>query len=76
MDKVLGRLERMGMKRCSPKMAKSPKGKDYWLNQVGSPKKKMTHERPGGQTVAYETLLKKWSMSRAKKVAKIKRDNL
>jgi glycerol transport system substrate-binding protein len=76
MDKVLGRLERMGMKRCTPKLAKSPKGKDYWLNQAGSPKKKMTHERPGGQTVAYETLLKKWSMSRAKKVAKIKRDNL
>ncbi|MEE2745234.1 MAG: carbohydrate ABC transporter substrate-binding protein, partial [Bdellovibrionota bacterium] len=74
MDRVLGRLERLGMKRCSPKLEKNPKGRDYWLSQPGSPKAKMATERPMGQTVAYETLLKEWSMSKAKKVARAKRN--
>ncbi len=73
MDRIMGRLERIGMKRCAPKMAKSPKGRDFWLSQPGSPKALMSIEKPKGKTVAYKKLLREWSLKRAKKVARVKK---
>jgi len=64
MDNVMGRLERVGMKRCSPKL-NPKKSQSYWLNQPGSPKPKLANEKPQGQTVAYEDLLQAWKEGRA-----------
>ncbi|SMF59985.1 ABC transporter substrate-binding protein [Pseudobacteriovorax antillogorgiicola] len=60
MDSVLKRLQRAGMKRCEPKLAKNPKGSEYWLKQPGSPKPKLANEKPKGQTIPYDQLLKQW----------------
>ena len=60
MDKILGRLERMGMKQCAPKLASKPKGAEYWLKQPGSPKPKLANEKPKGKTVPYDKLVKSW----------------
>lgn len=60
MDKVLGRLERAGMKRCAPKLAKKPKGKKYWFAQEGSPKPKLANEKPPGKTIPYDEMIKQW----------------
>jgi glycerol transport system substrate-binding protein len=59
MDDVMGRLERAGMKNCAPKLnpEKDPKA---WLDEPGAPKAKLADEKPKGQTVPYDELIKSW----------------
>ena len=33
-----------------------------WLNRPGSPKAKLAKEKPQGETIAYEELIKRWKM--------------
>jgi glycerol transport system substrate-binding protein len=64
MDDVMGRLQRVGMERCSPEL--NPiKPQEFWLSQTGSPKAKLANEKPQGETVAYDDLLKAWREGRA-----------
>ena len=59
-DKVLERLATHGIQgECGPKLNEAVES-DYWLNQPGSPKPKLTNEKPPGQTVAYDELIKSW----------------
>ncbi|MEM8497678.1 MAG: ABC transporter substrate-binding protein [Pseudomonadota bacterium] len=59
-EKVLRRLERAKVQgECGPKL-NAPKGAEYWLAQPGSPKPKLSNEKPVGQTIAYEDLLESW----------------
>jgi glycerol transport system substrate-binding protein len=59
-DKVMRRLERANVQgECGPKLNK-PRDPEYWLAQPGSPKAKLANEKPQGQTVAYDQLLKSW----------------
>ena len=59
-DKVLERLATHGVQgECGPKLNEALKP-DYWLNQPGSPKPKLANEKPPGQTVAYDELIKSW----------------
>ncbi|GAA0858094.1 ABC transporter substrate-binding protein [Aliiglaciecola litoralis] len=59
-DRVMQRLERAKVQgECGPKLNK-PQSAEYWLNQPGAPKAKLANEKPQGQTVAYEELLKSW----------------
>jgi|TARA_R110000744_G_scaffold175953_2_gene294795 glycerol transport system substrate-binding protein len=59
-DKVMQRLERANAQgECGPKLNK-PKSESYWLNQPGSPKAKLSNEKPQGKTIAYKELLKQW----------------
>ncbi|MEL6477864.1 MAG: ABC transporter substrate-binding protein [Pseudomonadota bacterium] len=44
---------------CGPRLNEE-KGADFWLNQSGSPKAKLANEKPQGQTIAYEDLIKRW----------------
>ncbi|MBY4676740.1 ABC transporter substrate-binding protein [Marinobacterium arenosum] len=62
-DKVLKRLERAGVQgECGPKL--NPKrDAEYWLSQPGAPKAKLSNEKPQGETVAYEDLLKSWKVA-------------
>jgi len=59
-EKVLERLERAGIQGdIGPKM-NEPKDAAEWLAEPGSPKAKLDNERPAGETVAYDELIKSW----------------
>ena len=59
MDDVMARLERGGMKNCAPKLNEETAAAE-WLGKDGSPKPKLANEKPKGETVPYEELLKSW----------------
>ncbi|MFA5662621.1 extracellular solute-binding protein [Castellaniella sp.] len=59
MDKVMARLERAGMKYCTPKL--NPKSNpDKWLSDEHAPWKKLANENPKPETVPYDSLLQAW----------------
>ncbi len=59
-DRVMERLERAGVQeRCGPKLNELREAQ-YWFDQPGAPKPKLDNEKPQGQTVAYDELIKSW----------------
>jgi glycerol transport system substrate-binding protein len=65
MDQVLARLQRVGMRNCTPKL--NPKGDpNQHLSDKGAPWKKLANEKPLGQTIAYEKLLEAWKQGRVR----------
>jgi glycerol transport system substrate-binding protein len=59
-DKVMNRLERANVQgECGPKL-NPERDPDYWLNQPGAPKAKLSNEKPKGVTIAYDELLQSW----------------
>ncbi|MEQ5834537.1 ABC transporter substrate-binding protein [Marinobacter sp. NFXS9] len=59
-DNIMMRLERANvMETCGPKL-NEPRDASYWLNQPGAPKPKLENEKPKGETVPYQELLKSW----------------
>ncbi len=65
-DRILERLERAGVQaKCGPKL-NPEREESYWLNQPGAPKPKLENEKPQGQTVKYDDLLKAWKEGRVK----------
>jgi glycerol transport system substrate-binding protein len=66
MDDVMSRLERAGvMKNCAPKL-NPEKDPAVWLGEPGAPKPKLDNEKPPGQTVPYEELIKSWQQEQQK----------
>jgi glycerol transport system substrate-binding protein len=64
-DKIMMRLERANvLKICGPKL-NEPKDESYWLNQPGAPKAKLANEKPQGETVDYDELIKAWKQGKA-----------
>ena len=45
---------------CGPRL-NPVKDASYWLDQPGSPKAKLANEKPQGETIAYDELIKRWS---------------
>ncbi|AZZ95631.1 extracellular solute-binding protein [Hahella sp. KA22] len=63
-DRVLQRLERANVQgECGPKLNEK-KDPSYWLSQPGSPKAKLANEKPKGETVSYDALIKSWEDAR------------
>jgi glycerol transport system substrate-binding protein len=66
MDQVMGRMQAADEKGkvyggCGPRL--NPKiDPAVWLNKPGSPKAKLANEKPKGETIAYEELIKRWSV--------------
>ena len=59
-DRVLERLERHGvLGECGPQL-KEPREPAYWLDQPGAPKPRLENEKPPGETVSYDELIKSW----------------
>lgn len=59
-DRVMERLERANVQgECGPKL-NQPRSAEYWFNQPGAPKAKLANEKPQGETISYEELLKSW----------------
>jgi len=44
---------------CGPRLNEE-KEASFWLDQPGSPKAKLDNEKPQGETIAYEDLIKQW----------------
>tara|TARA_R110000822_G_scaffold21702_17_gene68509 strand:+ start:929 stop:2677 length:1749 start_codon:yes stop_codon:yes gene_type:complete len=63
-DRVMQRLERANVQgECGPKL-NEPRDPEYWLSQPGAPKQKLENEKPKGETVPYDELLKSWEDAR------------
>ena len=64
-DQVLGRLERAGVQgECGPKLNEK-RTAEYWIEQAKkdgniAPQAKLANEKPKGETVDYDTLIKSW----------------
>lgn len=60
-EKVLIRLERAGIQGdIGPKMNEE-QDPSYWLGQPGAPYPKVENEKPQGETIAYDELIKSWN---------------
>ena len=60
---VLARLQRAGMRNCSPKL--NPKGDPgQHLSDKGAPWKKLANEKPKGITMDYDELVKRWTAAK------------
>ncbi|MBE0585482.1 MAG: carbohydrate ABC transporter substrate-binding protein [Desulfofustis sp.] len=65
-DQVLQRLERAGIQgECGPKL-NPEQDPSYWFNLPGAPKAKLANEKPQGQTVDYDELVKSWAAAAKK----------
>ena len=59
-EKVMERIERAGVQGdLGPKM-NEPQDAQVWLDEPGSPVAKLDNEKPQGETVAYDELIKSW----------------
>ncbi len=59
-ERLLSRLERAGVQGdLGPKM-NDEESDDYWLTQPGAPKPALANEKPQGQTISYDELIKSW----------------
>jgi glycerol transport system substrate-binding protein len=65
MDQLMGRLQRIGMKACSPKL-NDKKAASAWLSANAAPWAKLASEKPKGETVAYDALLNAWKAGRVR----------
>jgi glycerol transport system substrate-binding protein len=65
-DRVLQRLERSGVQgERGPKL--NPEQEEaYWLSQPGAPKPKLENEKPKGETVDYDSLIRAWREGRVR----------
>ena len=59
-DRVLQRIQRSRAQGdCGPELNEE-KNPEEWLQQPGSPKAKLANEKPKGETIAYDELVKSW----------------
>ncbi|WP_308418600.1 ABC transporter substrate-binding protein [Chitinimonas arctica] len=65
MDAVMARLQRAGMKACAPKLNAETDAKQ-WQAKGSAPWAKLANEKPKGETVPYEQLLKAWKEGKVK----------
>ncbi len=64
MDQVMARMQRADEAAgtyhgCGPRL-NDPVDPQVWLDKPGAPKPKLANEKPKGQTIAYEELIKRW----------------
>jgi glycerol transport system substrate-binding protein len=59
-ESVLARLERAGIQGDIGPKLNEERDPEYWLSQPGAPKAKIENEKPQGQTVSYDELIKSW----------------
>lgn len=59
-EKVLERLERAGVQGDIGPKLNEPQDPQVWLDEPGSPVAKLENEKPQGETIAYDELIKSW----------------
>ena len=65
-DKVLIRIARSKSQGDLGPIMNEERDEAYWLNQPGSPKAKLANEKPQGETVNYDDLIKAWREGKAR----------
>lgn len=64
-DRIMQRIERSKVQGdCGPKLNPMVPASE-WLNKPGAPKAKLANEKPRGETVPYDELLKAWREGRS-----------
>ena len=59
-ERLLKRLQRAKvLGECGPQL-NDARGAEYWLAQPGAPKAKLNNEKPPGETVDYDELIRSW----------------
>ncbi len=59
-EKVLERIERAGVQGdIGPKM-NEVKDAQFWIDEPGAPVAKLENEKPAGETISYDELIKSW----------------
>ncbi|MBM6592489.1 ABC transporter substrate-binding protein [Microvirga pudoricolor] len=71
-DEVLGRLERANVQgECGPKLNPKTSAEDWYKKSEAAgniaPQRKLANEKPKGETVDYDTLIKSWPASPPKR---------
>ncbi|RAI00509.1 ABC transporter substrate-binding protein [Acuticoccus sediminis] len=64
MDQIMARMQQADEKAnvyggCGPRLNEE-RDPQYWLDQPGAPKPKLENEKPKGETIAYEEIIKQW----------------
>ena len=65
-DKILKRIARSKIQGDKGPKLNPEKDESYWLNKPGSPKAKLDNEKPQGETVDYDKLIKAWRAGKVK----------
>ncbi|WP_051207968.1 ABC transporter substrate-binding protein [Saccharospirillum impatiens] len=68
-DRVMSTMQRTFQTDiCGPHIASlaDAEGAAYWLAQPGAPKAALANEKPSGQTIQYDDLLRAWQSGRAR----------
>jgi len=65
-DKVMIRIARSKSQGDKGPLMNPERDEAYWLNQPGSPKAKLANEKPQGETVNYDDLIKAWREGKVK----------
>ncbi len=65
MDTTMARMQSADEKAnvyggCGPRLNEK-KAPEFWLSQPGSPKPKLENEKPQGETINYDELIKQWA---------------
>jgi glycerol transport system substrate-binding protein len=68
MDQVMARMQEADEKAktyggCGPRLNKAGKPED-WLGKPNGPKAKLANEKPKGQTMPYEEIVKRWTAAK------------
>ncbi len=59
-ERVLERLERAGVQGDIGPKLNEPRDAQYWLDAPGAPVAKLENEKPAGETISYDELIKSW----------------
>ena len=67
MDQTMARMQAADEKAntyggCGPRLNEE-KDPEWWLSQPGAPKAKLANEKPQGETVDYDSLVKRWAQN-------------
>ena len=54
------RLEKSGVQGDLGPVMNEEKDPQFWLDEPGSPVAKLDNEKPQGETIAYDELIKSW----------------
>jgi glycerol transport system substrate-binding protein len=60
-EKVLERIERAGVQGDIGPLMNEPQDPQIWLDAPGAPVAKLENEKPQGETIDYDTLIKSWN---------------
>lgn len=65
-DRAMAVMERnFTVRNCGPRILpdNQARGAEWWLAQPGAPKPRLANEKPPGETIRYEALLREWEQA-------------